>query len=53
MWPILILLLCNNGNTCESLIWILLLSSFCGDNDGGCPNSCPTNSCPGTSRCPC
>ncbi len=42
MWWIIILLLLldNDGNTCDSLIWILLLSRFCNgtgrDNDCGC-----------------
>lgn len=36
MWWILILLLIlddNGGSTCDSLIWILLLSRFCGGDD--------------------
>lgn len=40
MWWILILLLIlndGNGNTCDSLVWILLLSRFCGGESGlGC-----------------
>ena len=39
MWWILILLLVldDGGNTCDSLIWILLLSRFCncGEETGG------------------
>ena len=51
MWWILILLLIvgNDGecNTCDSLIWILLLSRYCGGESScgcgcqsGCGNSC-------------
>ena len=36
MWWILILLLIldDGANTCDSLIWILLLSRFCNCSDG-------------------
>jgi len=51
MWWIIILLLLldNDGNTCDSLIWILLLSRFCGnsnyDNDCGCGCNTPVRPC--------
>lgn len=57
MWWILILLLIldrDDGRcgTCDSLIWILLLSRFCGndshdnDNGGSCGCSCqPVRTC--------
>lgn len=52
MWWIIILLLLldNDGNTCDSLIWILLLSRFC-NGDSDCPNSgCGCGCSTGTSR---
>ncbi len=30
----------NNNNCCEWIIWILLLSCFCGGNNNGCGSSC-------------
>ncbi len=49
MWWILILLLILDdgcGNTCDSLIWILLLSRFCdcGESSCGCAAP-PRNPC--------
>lgn len=43
MWWILILLLIldDGGNTCDSLIWILLLSRFCGN----CGEETPSCGC--------
>ena len=40
-WIIIILLLLDGNNTCDSLIWLLLLSRFCG-NDDGCSCTRPT-----------
>ena len=51
MWWILILLLIldnGEGSTCDSLIWILLLSRFCG---GECGCGCQTQQT--TPRCGC
>lgn len=46
---ILLLLLDNDGNTCDSLIWILLLSRFCNcgghDSDCGCGCGSPVRTC--------
>ena len=45
MWWILILLLVldDGCNTCDSLIWILLLSRFCGGEEtSGCGCGCGT-----------
>lgn len=44
MWWIIILLLLldNDGNTCDSLIWILLLSRFC---NCGCGSACTDCGC--------
>lgn len=53
MWWILILLLIlddGNGSTCDSLIWILLLSRFC--NCGDDTPSCGCG-CGGTTRSTC
>lgn len=49
-WIIILLLILNDGdNTCDSLIWILLLSRFCGGDDASCGCGCGatarTNSC--------
>jgi len=35
-WIIIILLLIDGNNTCDSLIWLLLLSRFCGGEENGC-----------------
>lgn len=50
MWWILILLLVldDGCNTCDSLIWILLLSRFCDCGETPCPCSSA-----GTTRCGC
>ena len=42
MWWIIILLLLldNDGNTCDSLIWILLLSRFCNCGCTATPRTC-------------
>ncbi len=59
MWWILILLLIlDNGsdecNTCNSLVWILLLSRFCGNEDSGsCGCGCGCGTTPPASRCGC
>ncbi len=48
MWWILILLLVldDGGNTCDSLIWILLLSRFCGcEETPSCGCGAPTRNC--------
>ena len=49
MWWILILLLILDdgcGNTCDSLIWILLLSRFCGcEETPSCGCGAPTRNC--------
>ncbi len=44
MWILVLLLILGEGNTgngcasCDTLIWLLLLSRYCGDNDAnfGC-----------------
>jgi hypothetical protein len=48
-WILILLLVLDDGcMSCDSLIWILLLSRFCGGDDCGC--GCPTNTC---SNCGC
>lgn len=47
MWILVLLLVlgngdCEGGASCDTLIWLLLLSRYCG-GDCGC-NSCPTRS---------
>lgn len=50
-WIIIVLLLIDCNNTCDSLIWLLLLSRFCG-NHSGC--GCEDDGCPrGGSNCGC
>ena len=48
-WIIIILLLIDGNNTCDSLIWLLLLSRFCGNGEEGascgCARSMPTSGC--------
>ena len=59
MWWILILLLIlddNGGGTCDSLIWILLLSRFCGngtDNASSCGCGCGNSASPIGRTCGC
>lgn len=41
-WILILLLVLDDGcMSCDSLIWILLLSRFCGGDDCGC--GCPNN----------
>ena len=48
-WILILLLVLDDGcMSCDSLIWILLLSRFCGGDD--CGSGCPTNTC---SNCGC
>jgi len=46
-WIIILLLLSDDGciNTCDSLVWILLLSRFCGGDDCGCPGTTRSSGC--------
>ena len=42
-WLLVLLLLLGDGDngmgfSCDTLIWLLLLSRFCGDNGCGCGN---------------
>ncbi|MEG1523766.1 MAG: chorion class high-cysteine HCB protein 13 [Clostridia bacterium] len=59
MWWILILMLVldDGCNTCDSLIWILLLSRFCNCGDepanNGCGCGCGCNSAPVGRNCGC
>ena len=46
MWILVLLLILGEGNngggcaSCDTLIWLLLLSRYCGDNDSGCGCGC-------------
>ena len=57
MWWIIILLLLldNDGNTCDSLIWLLLLSRYCNCGNGYGANTadygCGCQSAPRTCGC--
>jgi len=44
-WIIIILLLLDGNNTCDSLIWLLLLSRFCGNEENGCGRTSPVSGC--------
>lgn len=46
-WIIIILLLLDGNNTCDSLIWLLLLSRFCGNdgNEYGCARTSSGSGC--------
>lgn len=54
MWWILILLLVldnDSGSTCDSLIWILLLSRYCGCEEPGPSCGCGCGQTPRTCGC--
>ena len=59
MWWILILLLILNNdngscNTCDSLVWILLLSKFCGgDDSSSCGCGCGAGTASTIRTCGC
>ena len=45
MWILVLLLILGESGSggcasCDTLIWLLLLSRYCGDNDGGCGCGC-------------
>ena len=46
-WILVLLLILNDGqSTCDSLIWILLLSRFCGNDEScGCGCGGPARTC--------
>ena len=53
-WIIILLLLLDNESTCDSLIWILLLSRFCnGDDTSGCGCGCGCSATPRNTTCGC
>ncbi len=56
-WILVLLLIMDNGDeggcSCDSLIWLLLLSRFCGLGDGSTGCGCGCNGTTTTRSCGC